>query len=369
MKYTLTLLCLLLSAALFAQKKYYLLAGTYTQGKSTGIYVYDFDSRTGSARVVDSVRTANPSYLEVAPNQHDIYAVNENNDGEIKAFSFNNSNGHLRPLNTQPSMGANPCYVTIDRTGKWAFVGNYSSGTLAELPIRSDGTLGAPAKQVAHQGHGVNKDRQEGPHVHATVLAPDNQWLFVPDLGIDTLKAYSFDAKTGALQSSKARSVKLPDGAGPRHFVFHPNGKWAYLVQEMGGKVTVFNYSKGTLTNIQSISTLPKDFTGSFTSADIHVSPDGRFLYASNRDVSNTIAIFRINQQVGRLTAIGHQSTLGRTPRNFNFDPSGNYLLVANQNTDDVVIFSIDHRTGLLHDTGNRIQVGNPVCLKWISKN
>jgi len=368
MKQKLLVLCCLLSGSLFAQKSYYLLTGTYTGGRSTGIYVYTFDSGSGTARLVDSVATPNPSYLEVAPNGHDVYAVNENDNGQVKAFSFNAANGHLQLLNEQASEGRNPCYITVDKTGKWVFAGNYSSGTLAELPIRTDGTVGPASYTAAHQGGGPNKDRQEGPHVHATVLAPDNQWLFVPDLGIDTLKAYSFNARTGAVRPSKDHSVKLPDGAGPRHFVFHPNGRWAYLVQELGGRVTVFSYSKGRLKNLQTISTLPKDFTGSFTSADIHVSPDGRFLYASNRDASNTIAIFRVNQQNGQLTAIGHQSTLGRTPRNFNFDPSGNYLLVANQNSNDVVIFRVDRRTGLLHDTGKRIEVGNPVCLKWIRK-
>lgn len=371
MKYSLSLLSLLLVATVFGQSRrvqnHYLLVGTYTQGKSVGIYVYNFNESTGTATIADSIATNNPSYLTVSPDQHTVYAVNESDNGQVKAFSFNSQSGHLSPINEQSSMGANPCYVTVDATGKWLFAGNYSSGTIGEMPIEKDGSLGTPT-QTSHHGHGVNTSRQEGPHVHATVLAPDNQWLFAPDLGIDTLKAYSFNAKTGAIKAATAQSVKLPDGVGPRHFVFHPNGKWAYLVQEMGGKVTTFTYNKGSLKMAQSISTLPKGFHKSFTSADIHISPDGKFLYASNRDSSNTIAIFRINGASGMLSLVGHQSTLGRTPRNFNFDPGGNYLLVANQNSDDVIIFKVDHTTGLLRDTGGRINVGNPVCLKWIAK-
>ena len=372
MKYTVSLLLLLSSFSVFAQKNYYLLAGTYTRGKSTGIYVYDFDGRDGSARIVDSVQTSNPSYLAVAPDQKEVYAVSEvvrgGNSGQVKAFSFNRKTGHLSLVNGEPSMGDNPCYIAVDKTGKWVFVGNYTSGTLALLPIEKNGRLGTPITSFAHKGHGPNPDRQEGPHVHSTVISPDNRWLFVPDLGVDSLVAYAFDAGIGSLKRSPDHSVKLADGSGPRHFDFHPNKKWAYLIQEMAGTITAFSYSKGRLKVIQTISTLPPGYAGTFTSADVHVSRDGKFLYASNRDSSNTIAIFRIDQRNGTLSLAGHQPCLGRTPRNFNFDPSGNYLLVANQNSDDIVVFSIDHRTGLLSDTGKRIWIGSPVCVKWIEK-
>jgi 6-phosphogluconolactonase len=366
------LLFLFFSIQSFAQKDSYLLTGSYTRGKSTGIHVYKFNSKDGSVQLVDSVQTSNPSYLAVAPNQQYVYAVSEtvrgNHSGKVRAFRFDDKTGRLQYVNEQSSRGDNPCYVMIDKTGNWIAVGNYTSGTLALLPIHKDGSLGEAIDSFQHYGHGVNPQRQEAPHVHSTVFSPDNKFLYVPDLGIDKIKIYSFNQKTGVLVPAKDSAAKLQDGSGPRHFDFHPNKKWAYLVQEMAGTVTAFNYSDGKLEPFQTISTIPAGFSQYFTSADIHVSPDGRFLYASNRDSSNTIAVFRINQKNGQLTLAGHQSTLGNTPRNFNFDPSGNFLLVANQNSDSIVIFKVDHVTGMLQDTGNRIDAGNPVCIKWVRK-
>ncbi len=356
------ILLLFFSASAFAQKNY-LLVGTYTTGKSTGIYVYNFDRKDGSVKIIDSVKTRNPSYLTVAPNQKFVYAVNETSKGHVSAFAFDNNTGHLRFLNQQSSMGDDPCYIIVDKTGKWVIVANYSSGTFAVLPIKADGSLGEAVSSVKHYGHGVNPQRQDGPHVHSTVLSPDNKYLFVQDLGLDKIIEYSFNDKTGAVTTKD--SVKLKGGSGPRHLIFHSNGKWAYLVQEMGGTVTAFDYQNGKLKNIQTISTLPPHFKQFFTSADVHISNDGKSLYASNRDSANNIAIYKIDQKTGKLSVVGYQSTYGKTPRNFNFDPSGNYLLVAHQNSDDVVIFKVNHQTGLLTDTGKRIDVGNPVCIKW----
>ena len=316
-----------------AQKKQFLLAGTYTNGKSTGVYVYTFDSQSGTATAVDSVTTSNPSYLAVAPNKRFVYAVNEDADpgtgGKVTAFSFDRENGKLTPLNQQLSGGDHPCYLTVDKTGKWVIAGNYSSGTVTVLPVKKDGSLGEAVSEARHTGSGTHTQRQEKAHVHATVLSPDNRFLFVPDLGIDKVMVYSFDSKTGKIKPSTP--VKLPDGSGPRHFIFHPNGKWAYLIQELSGTVTAFTYSNGRLKKFQSVSTLPKNFVQPFTSADIHVSPDGKFLYASNRDSSNTIAVFAIHPQQGTLRLQGHQSTLGKTPRNFNFDPTAGFVIVANK--------------------------------------
>jgi 6-phosphogluconolactonase len=368
MKYIFKILMILLPFSLFAQDHHYLLTGSYTSGKSKGIYVYDFNSRDGSAKLVDSIATVNPSYLAIAPGQKFVYAVSETGNGAINAFGFDQKTGHLSSLNSQSSMGDNPCYVAVDKTGKWVAVGNYSSGTLAIFPVGGDGSLGAPVTSIKHSGHGANPSRQEGPHVHATVFSPDNKFLFVPDLGIDKLMIYSFNEKTGALTQARDSVVELKGGSGPRHFDFHPNKKWAYLIQELAGTVTAYSYSNGHLKTIQTISTLPKGFTKRFSSADIHVSHDGKFLYASNRDSSNTIAIYRIDQKTGRLSLTGHQSTLGKTPRNFNFDPTGNYLLVANQNSDDIIVFKINRQTGLLKDTGRRIDTGSPVCVKWAKK-
>jgi 6-phosphogluconolactonase len=236
------------------------------------------------------------------------------------------------------------------------------------LPVKTDGSVGAPVTTIQHEGSGVNKERQSQPHVHCTVLSNDNKFLFVPDLGIDKVMIYAFDVATGKLTPAKQPFAKSLDGSGPRHFIFHPNNKYAYLIEELSGTVETFQYNNGSLKNIQRISTMPAGDTSFAGSADIHISPDGKFLYASNRSNSNTIAIYKVGQD-GKLALVGHQSTLGKTPRNFNFDPTGNFLLVANQGTDDIVIFKRNKTTGLLTDTGKRIEVGKPVCLKWIFSN
>ncbi len=356
----------------FCQKKLYMLVGTYTSGSSTGIYVYDFDKKTGKASLIDSVATQNPSYLTVSRDLHFVYAVNENenkgNGGTVTAFSFDNKTGHLSQINQQPSKGDAPCYLTLDHTGSWLLVGNYTSGTLSVLPVLKDGNIGAPISTVADQGHSVNKERQDRPHLHAAVLSPDNKRVFAPDLGIDKVMIYSFDPANGHLAKSLQDFVKLKNGSGPRHFIFHPNGKWAYLSQELSGTASAFTYQKGRLQLMQTISSLPHDYHGSFTTADIHVSPSGKFLYVSNRDQSNSIAIFNINPKTGLLKLSGIQSTFGKAPRNFNFDPSGKFLIVANQNTDNIVFFKVNTTNGLLTSQDNSIHLSKPVCIKWISE-
>ncbi len=366
-------LCLFCCNAAFAQSNAYLLIGTYTSGKSEGIYVYDFNTETGDSKKRSSLQTPNPSYLAVSPDQKIVYAVSETDEakregtgGAVSAFSFNPLNGSLSLINQQFSQGRNPCYVSVDKTGKWVFAANYSSGSAVLFPVRSDGGLENAKQVLQDNGAGPNKDRQEAPHLHSTILSPDDKFLFTPDLGIDKVMIYRFDKKSGTLNPAAIPFAASTPGSGPRHFDFHPNNKFAYLIEEMSGTVAAFKYKKGKLTPIQRTSTLPTDFKGVIGSADIHVSPDGKFLYASNRGESNTIAIFSIDSNTGKLTAIGHQSTMGKTPRNFNFDPGGNFLLVANQNTDNIVIFKIDRKTGLLTDTGKRIKVPNPVCIKWI---
>ena len=345
----------------------YLIAGTYTDGKSKGIYVYKFNSETGDFDPVSMIETPNPSFVAVSPNEKFLYAVHEiakgGNGGEIAAFSFDKQTGQLTFINKQLSAGDHPCYVSVDKTGKWAAAANYSSGSLSILPITKNGALNPATTIIQHDGYSVNTERQQGPHVHCTVFSPDNKYLFATDLGIDKLTVYSFDDKTGKL--TEKNTVIAKAGAGPRHFTFHPNNKYAYLIEELTGSISSYRYSKGKLELVQNISALPPDYMGPVGSADIHVTPDGKFLYASNRGESNTIAIFKVDQR-GWLTLVGHQSTMGRTPRNFNLDPSGNFLLVANQDSNEIVIFKRDKQTGLLTDTGKRINVGNPVCLKWI---
>lgn len=358
-----------LTQPVFAQD-YYLIAGTYNSPKSEGIYVFNFNSADGIVKKINQVKTSNPSFVTISPDEKFVYSVeetgNNNIGGSIAAFAFNKQTGALTLINQQASGGDHPCYIAIDKTGKWIFAGNYTSGSIAVLPILENGGLGAATSTVQHTGSGANKDRQKGPHVHCTVISPDNKWLFVPDLGIDKVMIYAFDARTGKLTAAKEPYAESAPGAGPRHFTFHPNNKFAYLVEELSGTVVTFGYKKGKLKQLQRLSSMPDGDTSFAGSADIHVSPDGKFLYASNRSNSNTIAIYRIEEKKGVLTLITHQSVLGKTPRNFNFDPTGKFLLAANQNSDEIVIFKRDIETGLLTDTGNRVSIGKPVCIKWI---
>ncbi len=355
---------------LFAQKQ--LLVSTYTTGKGEGVYLYNFNATTGDANLQHVIKITNPSFLAVAPNNSFVYAVNEEMDstingktGYISSFKLDKKTNSLVKLNKQTSVGANPCYVSITKNGKWIFVGNYTGGSLTLLPVEKDGSIGTPKQSIQHQGFSINKARQASPHVHATVLSPDNKFLYVPDLGIDKIMIYAFDDKAGFLKLYDS-AASIP-GSGPRHFTFNTAGTYAYLMQELSGNVICYAVKNGRLIEQQSISSLAKDYNGTIGCADIHVSNDGRFLYTSNRGgKSNTIAIFSINKVTGQLTFVDTQSTLGEKPRNFNFDPSGNFLLVANQNSNNVVIFKIDKRTGLLTDIGKQIVVPNPVCIKLL---
>lgn len=360
---------LICSITTTAQERY-MIVGTYDSPKSEGVYVYKFNSIDGTATEVSHVKTPNASFVAVSPNEKYVYAVNEDAPqngmgGEIIAFAFNKATGTLSFINKQPSGGDHPCHVEVDKTGKWVFVSNYSSGNLSVYPVNADGGVGT-ATTIQHYGSGKNPDRQKGPHVHGAIISADNRWLFVTDLGIDKVMIYSFDAATGKLTPAKKPFAATIAGSGPRLFTFHPNNKYGYVIEELTGTIMVYNYKKGKLELKQRISTMPegdKRFPGS---ADIHISADGKFLYASNRGDVNTIAIYRINND-GRLTSLGFQSTLGKAPRNFSIDPSGKFLLAENQNSDEIVIFKRDSITGLLSDAGKRITIGKPVCIKWIS--
>lgn len=346
---------------------YYLVIGTYTKGNSEGLYVYKMNTATGEVSYVSKATTANPSFLEISPDEKFVYAVNEdaNDKGSVSVFSFDKSNGALTYIDKQTSGGDHPCYIAVNKTGKWVAAANYSGGSFSTLPVMANGTLGTPTT-IQHTGSSVNKERQEKPHVHSTVFSPDDKYIFVPDLGIDKVMIYAFNAGSGKPEPAPVPFAATTPGSGPRHFTFHPNGKLAYLIEEMGGAVSAYKYSDGKLILIQNISTYPAGFTGKKWSADIHVSPDGKFLYATNRQPANSIAIFSIDKKSGKLKALGYESTKGEVPRNFTIDPSGNFLLVANQESDNIVIFKRNKKTGLLTDTGNRIKVGKPVCLKWV---
>lgn len=370
MKNLLTILSFIWVSSLNGQE-HYLLVGTYDSPKSEGIHVYRFNSNDGSSKAISHIKTSNPSFLAISPDNRFVYAVREKarngEGGEIAAFSFNKISGELTLLNAQLSGGDHPCYVDIDKTGKWVFAGNYTSGSFAVLPVKEDGSLGEATSVIRHTGSGPDTVRQKGSHVHATVINPDNNYVFVPDLGTDKVMIYAFDDVSGKVEPARETYAASLPGTGPRHFTFDPKNEYAYLVEEMGGNVVTYKYKKGKLSLQQSLSAMPAGDSRFPGSADIHVSPDGKFLYVSNRGDVNSIAIFSISGKSGKLKLIGHQTTLGKTPRNFNFDPSGKFLLVANQNSDEIVVFSRDLETGLLTDSGKRIAVGKPVCIKWVS--
>jgi 6-phosphogluconolactonase len=362
-----------LSFLVTAAQEQYMIVGTYDSPKSDGIYVYRFNISDGTAREMSHAGTSNPSFVAVSPDGRFVYAVHEaapkdGKGGDVAAFAFDKKKGTLTLINKQPSGGDHPCHVETDKTGKWLFVSNYSSGSLSVLPVNPDGSLGVPAT-IQHTGSGKDPQRQKGPHTHGAFISADNRWLFVTDLGIDKVLVYAFDAATGKLVPAKDPFAASVPGSGPRLITFHPNNRFAYLVEELTGTVVVFNSKNGVLKAIQRISTMPAGDTSFAGSADIHVSPDGKFLYASNRGDANTIAVYRISDKKGTLTLLGHQSTLGKTPRNFSLDPGGKFLLAENQNSDEIVIFKRDSNSGLLSDTGKRIAVGKPVCIKWVPLN
>jgi 6-phosphogluconolactonase len=365
--------CLLLFCALsLSAQENYLLVGTYDSPKSEGIHVYRFNSNSGAAQAISHVNVPNPSYLAVSKDGRFVYAVLENaangNGGEVAAFSFDKQSGSLRLLNRVSSGGDHPCYIELDRTGRWAFVANYTSGTVAVLPVQPGGELEQPKTVIRHEGSGPDTLRQKSPHAHSAVISADNKWLLVCDLGTDRIMIYAFDESTGSLTPAPKPFVTWVK-SGPRHLAFHPNNRYAYMIGELGGVVVAYKYSNGTLVPFQKVETLAKDDTRFPGSADVHISGDGNYLYASNRGEVNSITRYRIHRRQGTLTLLGQQPVLGRTPRNFTFDPTEKFLLAANQNSDEIVVFRRYKKTGALSDSGNRIVVGKPVCLKWISIN
>jgi 6-phosphogluconolactonase len=360
------MMALLSAAALRAQSSNMLAyAGTYTKGKSKGIYVFHYHDGVLSAMEL-AVETANPSFLAIHPSRKFLYAVNEletyenQPGGSVSAFSRDEKTGKLTLLNRVPSRGTDPCHLAIDPTGKCMTVANYTSGSVAVFPIRENGSLGEASDFVAHTGSSVNKERQTSPHAHETVISSDGRFVFVPDLGADQVVIYRLDAAHGKL--SDRRAVKVQPGFGPRHIAFH--AKYAYVVGEMGGAITAFHYgaANGTLDAFQTVSTLPDHFKGANGSAEIQIHPSGRFLYASNRG-PDTIAVFQMSAGTGELTKIGEVSTQGKTPRNFVIDADGKFLLAANQDSDSIVTFAIDQNKGTLTPAGHVVECGAPVCI------
>ena len=374
MKKFLLIVALLFPALIYAQHKktapttFDLLIGTYTKGKSKGIYVYRFYAETGRLAYLNEIDdVSNPSYLCVSDNDKFVYAVNEDGkNGGVSSFTFDPVQGKLTFLNRQPSQGADPCYVSVDKDQKNVFVANYSSGSLAVLPVNADGSLKPVSQLVQDEGHGVNKDRQEGPHVHIAMLSPDEKYLLYSDLGTDKLNVMRYHAsRPQPLTPATPPFVSVPDGEGPRHIVFSNDKKHVYLVTEMGSAVHAFDYDNGKLKEVQSITLLRDGFKGQTAGAAIHISPDGRFLYASNRLETNEISVYAIDPDNGHLIFVQRVTSFGKNPRDFAIEPNGNFLVLANQDSDSIFVYRIDKSSGKISRTMTTLDIGNPVCLKF----
>ena len=348
--------------------------GTYTRkGGSKGIYLSDLDLASGkltSPRV--AATTDNPTFLALSPDGRFLYAaggrltVDGKTVGAVTAFAIDRATGMLKQLNRLSSRGDGPCHVTVDAAGRHALAANYSSGSVVCLPIGPDGRLGPATAVVQHAGSSVNTRRQRGPHAHSINLDVANRFAFAADLGADKLFVYRFDRAKGTLTPNDPPAVTLAPGAGPRHFAFHPGGRFAYVINELNSTVTAMAYDpvRGVLAKVQTVTTLPADYAGTNSTAEVQVHPSGRFLYGSNRG-HDSLAIFAIDPKTGRLTPKGWQSIGGKTPRNFRIDPTGRYVLAAGQNSNSVVAFRIDSATGQLAPAGSRITVPVPVCVKF----
>jgi len=349
--------------------------GKILQGRGEGIYVYSLDPDSGALEAVArTTGVANPSYLAFDATRRFLYAVNELKTyegaptGAVSAFAVDPATGSLRLLNRRPTHGTDPCHVVVDDAGKHVFVANFMSGSVCVLPLGADGSLGEASDFVAHQGSGIDPARQKGPHAHSVTLDASNRHAFVPDLGLDKLMVYRFDPGRGMLEPHPTPWVKLKPGAGPRHVALHPGGRFAYLVNELDSTVVALAYDRtaATFEYLQSVSTLPEDFEGANTCADIHISTSGDFVYASNRG-HDSIAIFRRDPHAGTLRCVGHESTQGKTPRSFGIEPGGRFLLAANQDSDSVVVFRIEPQSGRLRPTGHAANVPTPVCVKFLA--
>ncbi|MBA4198173.1 MAG: 3-carboxymuconate cyclase [Chitinophaga sp.] len=347
----------------FAQtKECYMLVGTYTND----IHLYKFNFVLGTATPVNKISGLNnPSYLCVSPNGKNVYAVNETAEqSEVNALLFNKTKGELKFINKVSSGGDGPCFVDIDSTGNWVAVANYKGGTLSIMKTNTDGSLNEPVQTIEHQGYGVNVVRQSKPHVHCTVFSPDQKFLFSNDLGTDKVYAYKFNPKNEKpLDEENVLTTEVEDGSGPRHLAFHPNKKFVYVINELKGNVIAYAYNDGKLTALQTIESDNTGIKEDKGSADIHITPNGQYLYTTNRAKANDISIYGV-QSDGRLRLIGHQSTNGVHPRNFAIDPTGKFLLVANRDSNNIVVFTIIKATGFLEANGQVINVEKPVCIK-----
>lgn len=348
-------------------KTFDLIVGAYSTENSKGISVYRFYAETGRlAYLSQSDDVPNPSYLCVDKTNKFVYAVSETDNGDVYAYTFDPKGGALTFINKQKSAGSSPCYISVDKDRKHVFVANYGSGSFAALPINEDGSLKPAAQVIQDNGGSVNKQRQAGPHAHGAFLSPDEKYLLMTDLGTDKINIKKYDSgDSKPLTPAPVDFVSVAPGSGPRHLDFTPDKKYMYLVQEITGQVTAFEFNGGKPKQIQSVTMLADGFKGAVGAADIHVSTDGRFVYASNRGDANEIVTYAINPQNGMLTFIDRTSTRGKNPRNFTIDPTGKFLLVGNQDTNTINVFKLDPATGKIGAMMTSTQVDKPVCLKF----
>ncbi len=348
--------------------------GTYTGPKSKGIHAFRFHAKDGRAEAPFlAAETAHPTFLALAPNKRFLYAVGElgtfqgKKAGGVSAFSIDRATGRLDLLNQVSSGGPGPCHLMVDATGKWVLVANYGGGSVALLPIQGNGALGEAVSFHQHQGSSVNTQRQEGPHAHGVTLDAANRVAIVPDLGLDRLMIYRLDAAEGRLTAHDPPHAAVQPGSGPRHLAFAPGGKHAYGINELSSTITVYAFesAKGSLAEVQTVSTLPEGFDGNNWTAEIEVHPTGKFVYGSNRG-HDSIAVFTRDLQRGTLERVANVPTLGKVPRNFAIDPGGAWLWAANQGSDNLVLFRIDPERGLLQPAGVTVDVGAPVCVQYV---
>jgi 6-phosphogluconolactonase len=348
--------------------------GAYTGAKSKGISVSHFDPATGRLTAPElAATTTSPTFLAVHPSRRFLYAVAETSNlggkrvGTVAAFSLDASSGKLSLLNRESTGGAGPCHLEVDRTGKCLLVANYGGGSVAALPIQETGALGSACSFVQHKGSSVNPQRQEGPHAHYITTDPANRFALTCDLGLDQVLVYRFDPDKATLVPNDPPFAAVAPGCGPRHLAFHPTGRFAFVISELGSTLMTFSYDakRGRLKELQTLSTLPATFVGKNSCAEVQVHPSGKFVYGSNRG-HDSIAVFGFDAKRGKLTCLQIQHTQGKTPRHFAIDPSGQWLLAENQDSDSVVVFRIDEKTGRLSETGTSVAVGAPTCAVFV---
>jgi len=357
-----------------AAKEMWVFFGTHKDQPGHGFSVARFDTRTGSLTTPQFlVQAANPGFFVIHPDGKHIYVANEVDTfqgqptGFVSAYAVDPATAQMTLLNEQPSAGAGTAYLSLDRTNHYLLVANYGGGTIAAFALNADGSIGKQTAFFQHTGSSVNPDRQSKAHPHSIRMDPTNRFALVPDLGLDKIFIYRFDASDGSLTPNDPPFVTVTPGSGPRHFDFDPAGKFVYVMNEMASRVKVFAWdsSRGVLTELQTISSLPDDFTGTNTSAEIRVHPSGRFLYCTNRG-DNTIAAFAVDSATGLLTFIERVSTQGKTPRNFDFDPTAHWLLVSNMDSDNVLVYKIDLATGKLIPHGAPVSAPNPFAVRFL---